>query len=37
MMAVWMQSKPQVHAAADTGGIQKPNRTPVVTTSSMTT
>ena len=36
-MAIWMQSRPQVQAAADTGGIQKPNSTPVATTSSMTT
>ncbi len=28
---------PQVQAAADTGCIQKPNSTPVATTSSMTT
>jgi hypothetical protein len=37
MIAVWMQSRPQVHAAAETGGIQKPKSTPVVTISSMTT
>ena len=37
MIAAWMQSMPQVHAAADTGCIQNPNSKPVATTSSMTT
>src|SRR5262249_61754866 len=37
MIAAWMQSMPQVQAAAETGCIQKPNSTPVATTSSMTT
>jgi len=32
-----MQSMPQVHAAADTGWRQKPNSSPVATTSSMMT
>jgi len=37
MMAIWMQSRPHVQAAAETGGIQKPNRRPVATTSNMIT
>src|SRR3954469_5546830 len=37
MITAWMQSMPQVQAAADTGCIQKPNSAPVATTSSMTT
>jgi hypothetical protein len=37
MMAAWMQSMPQVHAAAEVGCIQNPNNSPVATTSSMTT
>ena len=37
MIAAWMHSMPQVQAAAETGCIQKPNSTPVATTSSMTT
>src|SRR5579872_6459910 len=32
-----MQSRPQVQAAADTGGIQNPNSKPLATTSSMMT
>ena len=37
MMTAWMQSMPQVHAAAEIGCIQKPNNRPVATTSSITT
>src|SRR4051812_16286740 len=37
IITAWMQSMPQVQAAADTGCIQKPNSAPVATTSSMTT
>ena len=36
-MAAWMHSMATVHAAAETGCIQKPNSAPVATTSSMTT
>src|SRR5205085_10141786 len=31
------QSMPQVHAAAESGSIHRPNKRPVATTSSMTT
>ena len=37
MIAAWMQSMPQVQAAADIGCIQSPNSRPVATTSSITT
>ena len=37
MMTAWMQNMPQVQAAAEIGSIQKPNRRPVATTSSITT
>ncbi len=35
IMAAWMHSMPAVQAAAGTGCIQKPNSTPVATTSSI--
>jgi hypothetical protein len=37
MMTAWMKSMPQVQIAAETGFIQNPKRSPVATTSNMTT